>query len=175
MWFERKTQGTTVGLSRKSTAMASALCGDISQNPGERGQSKFFWKRAIVEDTKHTNEKTTSLLAMFSVFVFWLHLFLTRILEVTRTNRFREKFTHCYFVCSWFVVVLSNLFVFLSIYPTNHIHNHPNSNYVSNFHQPQVFFDLMREIRSRKTEDSKTTSGRAKDKCKRRKIKCSIL
>uniref|UniRef100_A0A1B0DH23 small monomeric GTPase n=1 Tax=Phlebotomus papatasi TaxID=29031 RepID=A0A1B0DH23_PHLPP len=35
----------------------------------------------------------------------------------------------------------------------------------------KVFFDLMREIRSRKTEDSKTTSGRAKDKCKRRKLK----
>lgn len=39
----------------------------------------------------------------------------------------------------------------------------------------QVFFDLMREIRSRKTEDQKLTSGRAKDKSKRRKIKCSIL
>jgi Ras-related protein Ral-A len=39
----------------------------------------------------------------------------------------------------------------------------------------QVFYDLMREIRSRKTEDSKTTSGRAKDKSKRRKLKCTIL
>ncbi|XP_058058843.1 ras-related protein Ral-a [Anopheles bellator] len=39
----------------------------------------------------------------------------------------------------------------------------------------KVFFDLMREIRSRKTEDSKTTNGRVKDKSKRRKIKCTLL
>ncbi|XP_055910783.1 ras-related protein Ral-a isoform X1 [Eupeodes corollae] len=39
----------------------------------------------------------------------------------------------------------------------------------------KVFFDLMREIRSRKTEDSKATSGRTKDKCKRRKLKCILI
>ncbi|EAA43300.3 AGAP012108-PA, partial [Anopheles gambiae str. PEST] len=39
----------------------------------------------------------------------------------------------------------------------------------------KVFFDLMRQIRSRKTEDSKTTNGRVKDKSKRRKIKCMPL
>lgn len=39
----------------------------------------------------------------------------------------------------------------------------------------QVFFDLMREIRSRKTEDSSKASGRAKDKSKRRKLKCTLL
>lgn len=38
----------------------------------------------------------------------------------------------------------------------------------------KVFFDLMREIRSRKIEDSKTTSGRSKDKPKR-KIKCTLF
>jgi len=41
--------------------------------------------------------------------------------------------------------------------------------------QLQVFFDLMREIRSRKTEDSKATSGRAKDRCKKRRLKCTLL
>ncbi|KAH8388073.1 hypothetical protein KR093_011567 [Drosophila rubida] len=39
----------------------------------------------------------------------------------------------------------------------------------------KVFFDLMREIRSRKTEDSKATSGRAKDRCKKRRLKCTLL
>ncbi|XP_053669446.1 ras-related protein Ral-a isoform X2 [Anopheles marshallii] len=39
----------------------------------------------------------------------------------------------------------------------------------------KVFYDLMRQIRSRKTEDSKTTNGRVKDKSKRRKIKCMPL
>ncbi|CAO1328063.1 unnamed protein product [Diamesa serratosioi] len=39
----------------------------------------------------------------------------------------------------------------------------------------KVFFDLMREIRSRKTEDSTKASGRAKDKSKRRKLKCTLL
>ena len=33
----------------------------------------------------------------------------------------------------------------------------------------------MREIRSRKTEDSTKASGRAKDKSKRRKLKCTLL
>ncbi|XP_035782047.1 ras-related protein Ral-a-like [Anopheles albimanus] len=39
----------------------------------------------------------------------------------------------------------------------------------------KVFFDLMREIRSRKTEDSKPSNGRVKDNSKRRKIKCALL
>jgi Ras-related protein Ral-A len=40
----------------------------------------------------------------------------------------------------------------------------------------KVFFDLMREIRSRKTEDSSKTSGKAKDKSnKRKKLKCTLL
>jgi hypothetical protein len=39
----------------------------------------------------------------------------------------------------------------------------------------QVFFDLMREIRSRKIEDNKTSNGRGKDKSKRKKLKCVIL
>lgn len=39
----------------------------------------------------------------------------------------------------------------------------------------KVFYDLMREIRSRKSEDSSKTSGKAKDKSKRKKIKCTLL
>lgn len=39
----------------------------------------------------------------------------------------------------------------------------------------KVFFDLMREIRSRKIEDNKTSNGRGKDKSKRKKLKCVIL
>lgn len=39
----------------------------------------------------------------------------------------------------------------------------------------KVFFDLMREIRSRKTEDSTKANSRAKDKTKRRKLKCTLL
>lgn len=39
---------------------------------------------------------------------------------------------------------------------------------------PQVFFDLMREIRSRKSDDSRAVNGDVKGK-KRRKIKCAIL
>ncbi|XP_046679451.1 ras-related protein Ral-a, partial [Homalodisca vitripennis] len=39
----------------------------------------------------------------------------------------------------------------------------------------KVFFDLMREIRSRKVEDNKTSNGRGKDKGKRKKLKCTIL
>ncbi|KAM3957789.1 ras-like protein A isoform 1-T1 [Aphomia sociella] len=38
----------------------------------------------------------------------------------------------------------------------------------------KVFFDLMREIRSRKSDDSRATNGDVKGK-KRRKIKCAIL
>ncbi|KAG5676414.1 hypothetical protein PVAND_006252 [Polypedilum vanderplanki] len=38
----------------------------------------------------------------------------------------------------------------------------------------KVFFDLMREIRSRKTEDSSKASGRAKER-KKRKLKCTLL
>lgn len=37
----------------------------------------------------------------------------------------------------------------------------------------QVFFDLMREIRSRKSDDTRATNGDVKKK--RRKIKCAIL
>ena len=40
--------------------------------------------------------------------------------------------------------------------------------------RPQVFFDLMREIRSRKSDDCRATNGDVKGK-KRRKIKCAIL
>ena len=39
----------------------------------------------------------------------------------------------------------------------------------------QVFFDLMRDIRSRKMDETKTNTGKGKDKTKRKKIKCSIL
>ncbi|XP_063233240.1 ras-related protein Ral-a isoform X2 [Bacillus rossius redtenbacheri] len=40
----------------------------------------------------------------------------------------------------------------------------------------KVFFDLMREIRSRKMEDNKASNGRGrKDKNKRKKLKCAIL
>ncbi|KAK6617911.1 hypothetical protein RUM43_014140 [Polyplax serrata] len=39
----------------------------------------------------------------------------------------------------------------------------------------KVFFDLMREIRSRKIEENKTHVGRGKDKSKRKEIKCIIL
>lgn len=39
---------------------------------------------------------------------------------------------------------------------------------------PQVFFDLMREIRSRKSDDSRATNGDVKGK-RRRRIKCAIL
>lgn len=39
----------------------------------------------------------------------------------------------------------------------------------------QVFYDLMREIRSRKTEDSSKSSGKTKDKSKRKKLKCTLL
>lgn len=39
----------------------------------------------------------------------------------------------------------------------------------------KVFFDLMREIRSRKADDPKATGGRTKDKCKRRRLKCTLL
>ncbi|XP_046966007.1 ras-related protein Ral-a isoform X1 [Vanessa cardui] len=38
----------------------------------------------------------------------------------------------------------------------------------------KVFFDLMREIRSRKSDDSRATNGDVK-RTKRRKIKCNIL
>ncbi|KAF6209872.1 hypothetical protein GE061_015625 [Apolygus lucorum] len=39
----------------------------------------------------------------------------------------------------------------------------------------KVFFDLMREIRSRKMEDNKMSNGKNKDKSKRKKLKCTIL
>ncbi|XP_059482094.1 ras-related protein Ral-a isoform X1 [Neocloeon triangulifer] len=39
----------------------------------------------------------------------------------------------------------------------------------------KVFFDLMREIRSRKMEENKANNGKSKDKCKRKKRKCTIL
>lgn len=39
----------------------------------------------------------------------------------------------------------------------------------------QVFFDLMREIRSRKIEDKSASNGRGKDRAKRKKKKCKIL
>jgi len=39
----------------------------------------------------------------------------------------------------------------------------------------KVFFDLMRDIRSRKMDETKTNTGKGKDKTKRKKIKCSIL
>ncbi|GLH08740.1 Ras-like protein 1 [Gryllus bimaculatus] len=39
----------------------------------------------------------------------------------------------------------------------------------------KVFYDLMREIRSRKMEDNKTNNGRGRDKSKRKKLKCVIL
>ncbi|XP_066997688.1 ras-related protein Ral-a isoform X1 [Anabrus simplex] len=39
----------------------------------------------------------------------------------------------------------------------------------------KVFFDLMREIRSRKMEDTKTSNGRGRDNSKRKKLKCVIL
>ncbi|KAL0267993.1 UNVERIFIED_CONTAM: hypothetical protein PYX00_010095 [Menopon gallinae] len=40
----------------------------------------------------------------------------------------------------------------------------------------KVFFDLMREIRSRKIEDNnKASEGRGKNKSKRKKLKCVIL
>lgn len=39
----------------------------------------------------------------------------------------------------------------------------------------QVFYDLMREIRSRKMEDNKPGNSRGKDKSKRKKLKCVIL
>lgn len=39
----------------------------------------------------------------------------------------------------------------------------------------QVFFDLMREIRSRKIEDKSASNGRGKDRAKRKKKKCIIL
>ena len=40
--------------------------------------------------------------------------------------------------------------------------------------QPQVFFDLMREIRARKNEQGASNDGK-KEKRPRKKIKCSIL
>ncbi|CAD6208441.1 GSCOCG00003453001-RA-CDS [Cotesia congregata] len=42
-------------------------------------------------------------------------------------------------------------------------------------HILQVFFDLMREIRSRKIEDKSASNGRGKDRAKRKKKKCTIL
>ncbi|XP_014208663.1 ras-related protein Ral-a isoform X1 [Copidosoma floridanum] len=39
----------------------------------------------------------------------------------------------------------------------------------------KVFFDLMREIRSRKIEDKSASNGRGKDRTKRKKRKCIIL
>ncbi|XP_075236950.1 ras-related protein Ral-a [Lycorma delicatula] len=39
----------------------------------------------------------------------------------------------------------------------------------------KVFFDLMREIRSRKMEDNRMSNNRGKDKSKRKKLKCAIL
>ncbi|XP_075238068.1 ras-related protein Ral-a-like [Lycorma delicatula] len=39
----------------------------------------------------------------------------------------------------------------------------------------KVFFDLMREIRSRKMEDNRMSNSRGKDKSKRKKLKCAIL
>ncbi|CAL7941085.1 ras-like protein A isoform X3 [Xylocopa sonorina] len=39
----------------------------------------------------------------------------------------------------------------------------------------KVFFDLMREIRSRKIEDKSASNGRGKDRAKRKKKKCIIL
>ncbi|KAF2361847.1 Small GTP-binding protein domain [Trinorchestia longiramus] len=39
----------------------------------------------------------------------------------------------------------------------------------------KVFFDLMREIRARKLEASKSANGKIKDPAKRKKIKCTIL
>lgn len=39
----------------------------------------------------------------------------------------------------------------------------------------QVFYDLMREIRSRKIEDQSASNGRGKDRAKRKKKKCIIL
>lgn len=39
----------------------------------------------------------------------------------------------------------------------------------------RVFFDLMREIRSRKMDDNKSSNPRGKDKGKRKKLKCAIL
>lgn len=39
----------------------------------------------------------------------------------------------------------------------------------------KVFFDLMREIRSRKLEDTKLNTSKGKEKRKRKKLKCTIL
>ncbi|RZF48727.1 hypothetical protein LSTR_LSTR015467 [Laodelphax striatellus] len=39
----------------------------------------------------------------------------------------------------------------------------------------KVFFDLMREIRSRKMEENKMSNGRGKDKSKRKKLRCALL
>ncbi|KAG6799947.1 ras-related protein Ral-a isoform X1 [Apis laboriosa] len=39
----------------------------------------------------------------------------------------------------------------------------------------KVFFDLMREIRSRKIEDKSASNGRGKDRATRKKKKCKIL
>ncbi len=39
----------------------------------------------------------------------------------------------------------------------------------------QVFFDLMREIRSRKIDDTKVSNGHGKEKSKIKRIKCSLL
>ncbi|XP_034949562.1 ras-related protein Ral-a isoform X1 [Chelonus insularis] len=39
----------------------------------------------------------------------------------------------------------------------------------------KVFYDLMREIRSRKIEDKSASNGRGKDRAKRKKKKCIIL
>ncbi|EEB13748.1 ral, putative [Pediculus humanus corporis] len=39
----------------------------------------------------------------------------------------------------------------------------------------KVFFDLMREIRSRKIEENKSNVGKGKDKSKRKEFKCIIL
>lgn len=39
----------------------------------------------------------------------------------------------------------------------------------------QVFFDLMREIRSRKMEDTKVSNGHGKEKSKIKRLKCRIL
>lgn len=39
----------------------------------------------------------------------------------------------------------------------------------------KIFYDLMREIRLRKIEETKTCNGKTKDKSKRKKIKCTII
>lgn len=84
------------------------------------------------------------------------------------TGKFRNK-TYCINIRLISKYTLHFLFEFIK-----HIFK-PWSFEMASLAHLQVFFDLMREIRSRKIEDKSASNGRGKDRAKRKKKKCKIL